>query len=201
MSAAVTSPRTMPNLVLGRLSAARAAILLEKARAAAPTYGPVGATLTGRLDAVDLHLERVVGHGQADFEQAVGSLHGLGQQRAVATVIPADASATLGQTILIALRFGPIMVVAPNRIVSVVDEPRRWGFAYGTLPGHPEVGEEAFVVEYRADDAVVVHIIAIAHAAFPGARLLQPLLVPVQRFFARRYLGEVERAVANSSPA
>ena len=96
----------------------------------------------------------------------------------------------------VSVRFGPITVVAPNRIVSVVDEPRRWGFAYGTLPGHPEVGEEAFVVEYRADDSVVVHIIAIAHAAFPGARLLQPLLVPVQRYFARRYLDEVEQAVS-----
>lgn len=196
MPAEPKSTRTLPNLVLGRLSDDKAATFLETARAAVPTYGPVGATLTGDHRAADLHVERVVGHGQADFDQAVASLQGLGQQRAVATVVPADATATLDQTILIALRFGPITVVAPNRIVSVVDEPRRWGFAYGTLPGHPEVGEEAFVVDYRADDSVVVHIIAIAHAAFPGARLLQPLLVPVQRYFARRYLDEVEQAVS-----
>lgn len=196
MPAEPKSTRTLPNLVLGRLSDAQAATFLKTARAAVPTYGPVGATLTGNHCAADLHVERVVGRGQADFDQAVVSLQGLCQQRAVATVVPADATATLDQTILIALRFGPITVVAPNRIVSVVDEPRRWGFAYGTLPGHPEVGEEAFVVEYRADDSVVVHIIAIAHAAFPGARLLQPLLVPVQRYFARRYLDEVEQAVS-----
>jgi uncharacterized protein (UPF0548 family) len=30
---------------------------------------------------------------------------------------------------------------APVRVVYVVDEPTRRGFAYGTLPGHPESGE------------------------------------------------------------
>jgi uncharacterized protein (UPF0548 family) len=30
----------------------------------------------------------------------------------------------------------------PCRVVYVVDEPRRAGFAYGTLPGHPEIGGE-----------------------------------------------------------
>ena len=36
------------------------------------------------------------------------------------------------------------------RVVAVVDEPDRFGFAYGTLPVHPEQGEESFVV-VRAD--------------------------------------------------
>jgi uncharacterized protein (UPF0548 family) len=35
---------------------------------------------------------------------------------------------------------GPIRV--PCRVVYVLDEPERRGFAYGTLPGHPESGEE-----------------------------------------------------------
>ena len=42
----------------------------------------------------------------------------------------------------------------PARVVYVIDEPLRKGFAYGTLPGHPETGEEAFIVEYRDDDSV-----------------------------------------------
>lgn len=40
---------------------------------------------------------------------------------------------------------------APCQVVYVLDEPDRQGFAYGTLPGQPESGEEAFVIE-RADD-------------------------------------------------
>ena len=34
---------------------------------------------------------------------------------------------------------------APCRVVYVIDEPDIRGFAYGTLPGHPESGEERFV--------------------------------------------------------
>ena len=39
----------------------------------------------------------------------------------------------------------------PCRVVYVVDEPDRRGFAYGTLPGHPESGEELFLVRYDPD--------------------------------------------------
>ena len=45
------------------------------------------------------------------------------------------------------------------RIVYAVDEATesvaRYGFAYGTLPGHVEAGEERFLVEWdRRDDSV-----------------------------------------------
>ena len=36
------------------------------------------------------------------------------------------------------------------RVVYVIDEPGRFGFAYGTLPGHAERGEERFLVEIDA---------------------------------------------------
>jgi hypothetical protein len=32
------------------------------------------------------------------------------------------------------------------RVVAVIDEANRYGFAYGTLPVHPETGEEAFMI-------------------------------------------------------
>lgn len=87
-------------------------------------------------------------------------------------------------------------MVALDRVVAVVDEPDRWGFAYGTLPGHIEVGEEAFVVEHRLDGAVVVRVTATAHVALPGRWLLQRLLLPLQRRYAERYLDAVAEAVA-----
>ncbi|HEV8560641.1 MAG TPA: DUF1990 family protein [Actinophytocola sp.] len=43
---------------------------------------------------------------------------------------------------------------APGRVVHVVEEEHRRGFAYGTLPGHPECGEEAFLLERHADGTV-----------------------------------------------
>jgi uncharacterized protein (UPF0548 family) len=46
----------------------------------------------------------------------------------------------------------------PCRIVYVVDEQaplRRFGFAYGTLPAHSEIGEERFTVEMNPDNQTV----------------------------------------------
>ena len=45
-------------------------------------------------------------------------------------------------------------IATPCRVVYVIDEPSRRGFAYGTLPGHPESGEEAFIVEIDETDEV-----------------------------------------------
>jgi uncharacterized protein (UPF0548 family) len=70
----------------------------------------------------------------------------------------------------------------PARVVYVIDEPDRKGFAYGTLPGHPERGEESFVVERRPDESVWLTIRAFSRpsnrffwAAYPALRLLQAL--------------------------
>ena len=41
------------------------------------------------------------------------------------------------------------------RIVYVLDEPDRFGFAYGTLRQHAESGEERFTVEYHTDTGEV----------------------------------------------
>ncbi len=43
-----------------------------------------------------------------------------------------------GTVVMLRLGVGPVALRAPCRVVYVVDEPRRSGFAYGTLPGHPE---------------------------------------------------------------
>jgi Domain of unknown function (DUF1990) len=58
-----------------------------------------------------------------------------------------------------------LALVAPCRIVSVVDEVTRWGFAYGTLPGHPEQGEEVFVVSIAPDETVRFEIVAFSRPA------------------------------------
>jgi uncharacterized protein (UPF0548 family) len=49
---------------------------------------------------------------------------------------------------------GSFSVREPVRVVAVVEDADRCGFAYGTLDGHPVSGEEAFVV-HRAPDGTV----------------------------------------------
>jgi uncharacterized protein (UPF0548 family) len=191
----------VPVLRLGRMSAAGLDRLLAAGRAAVPTYAPVGDLLRADGPAPDLVVERSVGSHPGAFAAALECLRSLAPQRSVATVWPAGAAAEAGATVLVALPVGPVTVVAVNRVVAVVDEPDRWGFAYGTLPGHPEVGEEAFVVERRADGEVLVRITATARVALPAARLARPVLGPLQRRFAGRYLDAVEAAVRAATPA
>jgi uncharacterized protein (UPF0548 family) len=87
-------------------------------------------------------------------------------------------------------------VLAACRVVAVVDEPDRFGFAYGTLPLHPESGEEAFLVERGPDDAVRFRVVAVSRPAHPLARLGAPVTRLVQRRVTSRYLEGLRRAIA-----
>lgn len=75
----------------------------------------------------------------------------------------------------------------PCRVVRVVSEPDEAGFAYGTLPGHPESGEEAFVVS-REGERVTFSITAFSRPATRLARSGGPFTLLGQEFFTRRYL-------------
>jgi uncharacterized protein (UPF0548 family) len=72
------------------------------------------------------------------------------------------------------------------RIVYVVDEhaaTERYGFAYGTLIEHGEIGEERFTVEYRANDNSVWYDIF----AFSRPRFLTRLGYPFARALQKRF--------------
>jgi uncharacterized protein (UPF0548 family) len=74
-------------------------------------------------------------------------------------------------------------------VVYVVDEPDRRGFAYGTLPGHAETGEELFLVRYDpASEEVHAIVTAFSRHATWWSRLAAPLTSVIQRFVTERYL-------------
>lgn len=77
-------------------------------------------------------------------------------------------------------------VAAPFRVTAIVREPDRVGFAYGTLPGHPEVGEEAFLVR-RDGTETVFELRALSRPAFPYS-LAAPVGALLQRRVTERYL-------------
>ena len=81
----------------------------------------------------------------------------------------------------------------------VVDEEgpvRRYGFAYGTLPGHAESGEEQFTVEWHErDDSVRYDILAFSRPQQLLPRLGYPFTRRVQTRFARDSAAEMQRAV------
>jgi uncharacterized protein (UPF0548 family) len=93
-----------------------------------------------------------------------------------------------GGLVLLGVIAGPVQITAPCRVVYVVQEPSRRGFAYGTLPGHPESGEEAFVVERHGDDTVTFTITAFSRPATVLARIAGPAGRTIQHRITGRYL-------------
>jgi uncharacterized protein (UPF0548 family) len=80
-----------------------------------------------------------------------------------------------------------------RRIVYVIEEEasllKRYGFAFGTLPGRVERGEEHFTVEWhRADDSVSYEVFAFARPIHPLAKVGLPFVQLVQRRFVAAFL-------------
>src|SRR5262249_59666945 len=77
-----------------------------------------------------------------------------------------DAAVKEGTLVGTLARVLGLWTVNVCRIVYVVEEDGpvvRYGFAYGTLPGHVECGEERFLVEWhRGDDSVWYDIRAVS---------------------------------------
>jgi uncharacterized protein (UPF0548 family) len=151
------------------------------------TYTEVGAT-TGPLPAGyhHVHESAVIGHGRARFEEAAAAVMRWGMLRgAGARVTPSSEVAAVGSEVIVTL--GPVSV--PCRVVYVLDEPDHRGFAYGTLPGHAETGEELFAVRYDpADETVYAEVTAFSRHATWWSRLAGPLTSLVQRVVSRRYV-------------
>lgn len=84
------------------------------------------------------------------------------------------------------------------RIAYVVDEVgplRRYGFAYGTLPGHAESGEERFLVEWdERDGRVWYDILAFSRPSYRFMWLGYPLVRRLQKRFARDSAEAMKRA-------
>ena len=151
------------------------------------TYAEVGAT-AGPLPAGYHHVQRsaVIGYGRHRFQEAAdkgmrwGMLRGAGLRVEATTAV-----AAVGSQVIVHL--GPVR--APCRVVYVVDEPDRRGFAYGTLPGHAESGEERFVVRYHpATDEVFAEVTAFSRHATWWSRLGSPVTSVAQRVITDRYL-------------
>jgi uncharacterized protein (UPF0548 family) len=167
---------------------------LERLRAAELTYAEVGLT-RGRLPRGYHHLSRsaVAGRGRARFEEVAQAVLGWEMHRRSGLAVrSADETVVEGGVAVLRLGFRPLAVDAPVRVVYVLDEARRKGFAYGTLPGHPETGEEAFVVELGDDDGVTFTITAFSRPASFLARAGGPVGQAVQRWITNHYLRSVQ---------
>ncbi|THG35181.1 DUF1990 domain-containing protein [Glaciibacter flavus] len=103
---------------------------------------------------------------------------------------------TPGMTAVLKLRVWGLTFHAPVRVVYVLDEATRTGFGYGTMKGHPESGEEAWVLEHREDDSVWLTIRVFSKPAKLRYRIAAPILRSVQKKYTKRYLRALHPAAA-----
>ena len=169
---------------------------LEELRAAPLTYAALGAT--GSASPPDgyrsVNEDRVLQRRDLDGA-AEDLLTWRVHQRAGLRVAASGPRAVPGAVVDMRLGLGPLAVRIPCRVVSVVDEPDRRGFAYGTLPGHPESGEELFLLHRGGDGRITFTITAFSRPATALARLGGPVGTVVQDAMTRRYLAALDRLV------
>jgi uncharacterized protein (UPF0548 family) len=101
--------------------------------------------------------------------------------------VAADGSAELGRTVVLGLWLGLCLVI-PCRVVSVDQEPDSAGFSYGTLPGHPERGEESFLLALDSGGTVRFRVRAYSRPGHPMVGLAHPFARAAQRIATCRYL-------------
>ena len=155
------------------------------------TYSAVGATATTPPAGYVVDHTRIkLGEGEPVFRSAIAALQRWEQFRLgwVEAWSP-DTPIQSGEVVAVMGRAIGLWWLNACRIVYVVDESgpiSKFGFAYGTLPGHVESGEERFLIEWdRADNSVWYDILAFSTT--------EPLLDPA-RLSARAPNAETIRA-------
>jgi uncharacterized protein (UPF0548 family) len=109
------------------------------------------------------------------------------------TVVPAGRVEP-GLTFAFSFRLPAGYVTAAGRVIYVTDEPERAGFAYGTLPAHPEQGEEAFHLS-RNGSRLLFTVTAFSRPRHPAARLGAPVGRALQVRMTRAYQAAMRAAI------
>ncbi|HYD09099.1 MAG TPA: DUF1990 domain-containing protein [Acidimicrobiales bacterium] len=153
------------------------------------TYDAIGATLDRTPVAGFANDEWSTALDPGAFERAGDALLSWGAQQGAGMMVWPDQPVHEGLTFALALPMPIGFVIATGRVVWVVRSEDEIGFAYGTLPSHPECGEEAFAVTRDRFD-----VWAFSRPRDPLARLGRPVARVIQRQANERYLAAM-RAV------
>ena len=152
------------------------------------SYQHVGSTTGGEVPTgFVFDSNRVeLGRGEQVFGNACGALKSWKHfDTGWTRIVPGNTPIQTDQTIGLVIRALGIWWWNSARIVYVIDEPKRFAFAYGTLPGHVERGEEQFAIEMGDDGTVSYTIRAFSRPRILAARIANPLARMLQRQFVR----------------
>jgi uncharacterized protein (UPF0548 family) len=154
------------------------------------SYDEVGATKTGHVPNgyEGIELSCPVGRGTECFERAGDDLLTWVMHRAARThPISSAGTAEPGSHVLLQLRLLGLAVLAPCRVVWAMTDGDERGFAYGTLPDHPEIGEEAFLVSLAGDGTVTFRVYGFSRPAPGLPERFRPMTRRIQARAIKRY--------------
>lgn len=161
------------------------------------SYDKVGATSKNVPPSYNVdHNRGKIGSGAADFELARKAVREWKMfDIEWAKLVPGDTLIEAGRTVAIVVSHLGFHSLNAARIVYIVDETGdvdRFGFAYGTLTEHAEIGEERFSVEFhRKTGDVWYDLFSFSRPGHP----LATLGYPVSRFFQWAFASESMKAM------
>jgi uncharacterized protein (UPF0548 family) len=151
------------------------------------SYLEVGRTGSTLPEGYTIDHNRVrIGRGLAAFDRAISDLRrwqmfNIGWLE----IFPRNAPIAPHTTVALLVRHFGLWSLNACRIVYVIEQPRRFGFAYGTLREHAEQGEERFSIEWCEDDSIYYDILAFSKPRQWQSRLARPISRVLQKRFAR----------------
>ncbi len=161
---------------------------LDDALKSSFSYDGVGSTELVPPDGCTIDHNRIkIGEGKAAFEIAKDAVRAWKMfDMPWVTLCRPDTPIETGRNAAILIKHFGFYSLNAARIVYVIDEPNRFGFAYGTLEDHGESGEERFLVEYHPETGEVWYdLFAFSRPNLFLAKLGYPLTRMLQKRFAR----------------
>jgi uncharacterized protein (UPF0548 family) len=170
-------------------------------------YPGVGATEGGRPPAgyASLLSQVYLGDGLELYRRVAQGILTWELQRRSGLRVQAESSVVRpGTRVVSGFGVGPFRINAPCEVVWVRRPlagggPQSAGFGYGTLPGHPARGEEAFEVEIDAAGRVFLKITAFSKPANWFYRAGGVVTRAAQRHVTSRYVEGARQLAAGES--
>jgi uncharacterized protein (UPF0548 family) len=161
------------------------------------SYPEIGATAGALPHSYNVDRNRVVlGSGPRTFRKAVEYLRAWQMFKlGWVDVSPHAAPIRVGENVAVLVRHFGFWSLNAAQIVYVLEEERRFGFAYGTLQDHAEQGEERFSIDWSEDDSVAYNILAFSKPNQWQVKLMPPFARGLQKKFARDSLAAMKRAI------
>lgn len=164
------------------------------------SYDHVGASRKTVPDGYVVDHNRVqLGVGRAVFERATGAVRQwkMFEMDWLELGWP-NVPIVAGSTVVVVVHHLGFWSLNACRIVYTIEERgtiEMYGFAYGTLSDHAEMGEERFTVEFHASDETVWYDICAFSRPRPFARIAYPFTRSLQKRFASDSKKAMQRAV------